>query len=105
MKDEFVSVEHVFLGLMDEPVSTGVGRVNKQHGLTKDKVLGALNEVRGKQRVTSDNPEATYDSLKNTAVILLKRLVPVNLIRLLAVMPRFAVLSVFSLVAQRTTPY
>jgi len=64
MKDEFVSVEHVFLSLMDESASTGVGRVNKQHGLTKDKVLTALNEVRGKQRVTSDNPEATYDSLK-----------------------------------------
>ncbi|QJB57316.1 ATP-dependent chaperone ClpB [Pseudodesulfovibrio sp. zrk46] len=64
MKDEFVSVEHVFLALMDESSSTGVGRINKQFGLTKDKVLGALSEVRGKQRVTSDNPEATYDSLK-----------------------------------------
>ena len=64
MKDEFVSVEHVFLALMDESPSTGVGRVNKQFNLDKDKVLGALNEVRGKQRVTSDNPEATYDSLK-----------------------------------------
>lgn len=64
MKDEFVSVEHVFLALMDEPSSTGVGRVNKQFGLDKNKVLGALEEVRGKQRVTSDNPEATYDSLQ-----------------------------------------
>lgn len=64
MKDEFVSVEHVFLSLMEESSSTGVGRVNKQFGLDKNKVLGALNEVRGKQRVTSDNPEATYDSLK-----------------------------------------
>tara|TARA_Y100001954_G_scaffold193158_1_gene208093 strand:+ start:67188 stop:69785 length:2598 start_codon:yes stop_codon:yes gene_type:complete len=64
MKDEFVSVEHVFLALMDEPSSTGVGRVNKQFNIDKDKVLAVLNEVRGKQRVTSDNPEATYDSLK-----------------------------------------
>jgi len=64
MKDEFVSVEHVFLALMDESTSTGMGRVNKQFGLDKDKVLKALNEVRGKQRVTSDNPEATYDSLQ-----------------------------------------
>ncbi|QGY41691.1 ATP-dependent chaperone ClpB [Pseudodesulfovibrio cashew] len=64
MKDEFVSVEHIFLSLMEEPASTGVGRVNKQFGLDKDKVLQALTEVRGKQRVTSDNPEATYDSLK-----------------------------------------
>ncbi|BDQ38974.1 chaperone protein ClpB [Pseudodesulfovibrio nedwellii] len=64
MKDEFVSVEHVFVVLMDESTSSGVGRVNKQFGLDKNKVLGALEEVRGKQRVTSDNPEATYDSLK-----------------------------------------
>ncbi len=64
MKDEFVSVEHVFLSLTDESPSSGVGRVNKQFGLGKDRVLCALEEVRGKQRVTSDNPEATYDSLK-----------------------------------------
>jgi ATP-dependent Clp protease ATP-binding subunit ClpB len=64
MKDEFVSVEHVFLALMNESSSTGVGRVNKQFAIDANKVLGALNEVRGKQRVTSDNPEATYDSLK-----------------------------------------
>ena len=64
MKDEYVSVEHVFVALMDEPGNTGMGRVNKQFGLDKNKVLTALEEVRGKQRVTSDNPEATYESLK-----------------------------------------
>jgi ATP-dependent Clp protease ATP-binding subunit ClpB len=64
MKDEYVSVEHVFVALMDESGSSGVGRVNKQFGLDKNKVLSALEEVRGKQRVTSDNPEATYESLK-----------------------------------------
>ena len=64
MKDEFVSVEHVFLALMEEPPSSGVGRVNRQFGLDKDKVLSVLTEVRGKQRVTSDNPEATYESLQ-----------------------------------------
>jgi ATP-dependent Clp protease ATP-binding subunit ClpB len=64
MKDEYVSVEHLFVALMDESGNTGVGRVNKQFGLDKNKVLAALEEVRGKQRVTSDNPEATYDSLK-----------------------------------------
>ncbi|WP_338669961.1 ATP-dependent chaperone ClpB [Pseudodesulfovibrio methanolicus] len=64
MKDEYVSVEHVFVALMDESGSSGVGRVNKQFGLDKNKVLTALEEVRGKQRVTSDNPEATYESLK-----------------------------------------
>jgi ATP-dependent Clp protease ATP-binding subunit ClpB len=64
MKDEYVSVEHVFVALMDEPAGSGVGRVNKQFSLDKNKVLAALEEVRGKQRVTSDNPEATYESLK-----------------------------------------
>jgi ATP-dependent Clp protease ATP-binding subunit ClpB len=64
MQDEFVSVEHLFLALLDEPPSSPVGRVNRQFGLTRDKFLAALTEVRGNQRVTSDNPEATYDSLK-----------------------------------------
>ncbi|MDO9083539.1 MAG: Clp protease N-terminal domain-containing protein, partial [Humidesulfovibrio sp.] len=64
MQDEFVSVEHIFLALIDESPSTGPGKVNRQFGLTRDKVLSALTEVRGNQRVTSDNPEATYDSLK-----------------------------------------
>ncbi|MDQ7834155.1 MAG: ATP-dependent chaperone ClpB [Humidesulfovibrio sp.] len=64
MQDEFVSVEHIFLALVEEPPSTGPGRVNRQFGLTSDKVLGALTQVRGNQRVTSDNPEETYDSLK-----------------------------------------
>ena len=64
MQDEFVSVEHLFLALLDEPPSSGPGRVNKQFGLTRDKFLSALTEVRGNQRVTSDNPESTYDSLK-----------------------------------------
>ncbi|SNR79580.1 ATP-dependent Clp protease ATP-binding subunit ClpB [Humidesulfovibrio mexicanus] len=64
MQDEFVSVEHLFLALLDEPPSSAPGRVNRQFGLTRDKFLAALTEVRGNQRVTSDNPEATYDSLK-----------------------------------------
>ncbi|MBI5519446.1 MAG: ATP-dependent chaperone ClpB [Desulfovibrio sp.] len=64
MQDEFVSVEHIFLALLDEPPSSPAGRVNRQFGLTRDKFLQALTEVRGNQRVTSDNPEATYDSLK-----------------------------------------
>jgi len=64
MQDEFVSVEHVFLALIDEAPSTGPGKVNRQFNLTRDKFLQALTEVRGNQRVTSDNPEDTYDSLK-----------------------------------------
>ena len=64
MQDEYVSVEHVFLSLMDEPSSTGVGRVNKQFRLDKDRVLKLLSEVRGSQRVTSSNPEGTYEALQ-----------------------------------------
>jgi len=64
MQDEFVSVEHIFLAMLDEPPSSGPGKVNRQFGLTRDKFLQALTEVRGNQRVTTDNPEDTYDSLK-----------------------------------------
>ncbi|WP_461209085.1 ATP-dependent chaperone ClpB [Desulfocurvus sp. DL9XJH121] len=64
MNDEFVSVEHILLALADEAPSTGVGRVNKHFGLSAEKLLSALTEVRGCQRVTSDDPEATYDALK-----------------------------------------
>ncbi len=64
MQDEYVSVEHLFLALLDEPPQTGIGRINKQFRLDKDTVLKALTEVRGSQRVTSDNPEGTYDALK-----------------------------------------
>jgi len=64
MNDEFVSVEHILLALADEPAKTGVGRVNKRFGLTGEKLLAALTAVRGNQRVTSEDPEATYDALK-----------------------------------------
>ncbi|MBN2139730.1 MAG: ATP-dependent chaperone ClpB [Desulfovibrionaceae bacterium] len=64
LKDEYISVEHLFLALLDEPAESAAGRVNRRFNLDKDKVYAALNEVRGHQRVTSDNPEATYDSLK-----------------------------------------
>jgi ATP-dependent Clp protease ATP-binding subunit ClpB len=64
MQDEYVSVEHLFLSLMEEPRSTGVGRVNRQFRIDKDKILSLLTEVRGHQRVTSANPEGTYDALK-----------------------------------------
>ncbi|MBS3780470.1 MAG: ATP-dependent chaperone ClpB [Desulfovermiculus sp.] len=64
MQDEYVSVEHLFLSLLEEPQSTGVGRVNRQFWIDKDKILSLLTEVRGHQRVTSANPEGTYDALK-----------------------------------------
>jgi ATP-dependent Clp protease ATP-binding subunit ClpB len=60
MQDEYVSTEHLLLGLTDSPE----GKRLSQHGLTKDAVLAALKTVRGSQRVTSENPESTYQSLE-----------------------------------------
>ncbi len=64
MTDEYTSVEHLFLALTELPASSPVGRVNASFGLDANKVLSVLTEVRGKQRVTSANPEETYDALK-----------------------------------------
>ncbi len=64
MQDEYTSVEHILLCILDEPASTGIGRVNKQFRLDKDKMLALLSQVRGSQRVTSANPESTYEALK-----------------------------------------
>jgi ATP-dependent Clp protease ATP-binding subunit ClpB len=63
MQDEYVSVEHVLLAILDKPGSGPSAVVLRQFGLTKDKILSVLAEVRGNQRVTSDNPEETYDAL------------------------------------------
>ncbi len=60
MQDEYVSTEHILLGLTDSPE----GKRFAQHGITKDAVLEALKAVRGSQRVTSENPEGTYQSLE-----------------------------------------
>jgi ATP-dependent Clp protease ATP-binding subunit ClpB len=64
MQDEYVSVEHLFLILLEEPVSTGAGKVNRQFGVDKNRILSVLTEVRGNQRVTSASPEETYEALK-----------------------------------------
>ena len=63
MKDEYVSVEHLFLALLEAP-GEAVRQVLGSFGVTKDRFLEALAGVRGSQRVTSDNPEETYDALK-----------------------------------------
>ena len=63
LKDEYVSVEHLFLAFCDEPPSTLAGQVNASLGVTKDRILAALTEIRGGQRVTSADPEATYEAL------------------------------------------
>ena len=62
MKDDYVSVEHVLLGLI-ECAAGQVAALVKNHGVTKDKLLGALQSVRGNTRVTTDSPEDTYEAL------------------------------------------
>jgi ATP-dependent Clp protease ATP-binding subunit ClpB len=63
LKDDFVSVEHIVCETAAEPPSSTLGRVNRQFGLSRDKVLAAMNELRGSQRVTSQNPEDSYEAL------------------------------------------
>ena len=62
MGDEYVSVEHLFLALLKYP-SPGMKKIWSEFGITKERFLQALSTVRGNQRVVSDNPEATYDTL------------------------------------------
>ena len=62
MGDDYVSVEHLFLSMLKNP-SRGMKKLFDEYGLTRERFLQALSTVRGNQRVTSDNPEATYDTL------------------------------------------
>src|SRR6266550_4369758 len=64
LKDEYVSVEHLVLAMFDEPATTGIGRIFKTLNVRRDDFLKALTDVRGNQRVTSANPEATYEALE-----------------------------------------
>ena len=72
MKDEFVSVEHLFLALL-ETARGGVKTLFETYRITKENALKALQTVRGNQRVTSDNPEGTYDALEKYGTDLVKR--------------------------------
>ncbi len=62
MGDDYVSVEHLFLAILKHPNSE-IKKIIKEYGLTRDRFLLVLSTVRGNQKVTSDNPEATYDTL------------------------------------------
>ena len=62
MGDEYVSVEHLFLSLLNQP-SPSMKKIFDEFGITRERFLQALSTVRGNQRVVSDNPEATYDTL------------------------------------------
>lgn len=63
MGDEYVSVEHLFLTMIEFP-NRQIKEIFQEYGITKERFLQVLSTVRGNQRVTSDNPEATYDTLK-----------------------------------------
>ncbi len=64
LKDEYVSVEHLVLALLAEGSATAAGRLLASHGLTRDKFLHVLTQIRGNQRVTSAMPEVTYEALE-----------------------------------------
>src|SRR5262249_52076551 len=61
-KDDYVSVEHLLLAMIEDGGATG--RLLKEFGVTRDRLMTALQEVRGNQRVSSQNPEATYEALE-----------------------------------------
>ena len=72
MGDEYISVEHLFLSLIRYQ-NKGIKEIFKEFGINKERFLQALATVRGNQRVTSDNPEATYDTLSKYATDLVER--------------------------------
>jgi ATP-dependent Clp protease ATP-binding subunit ClpB len=68
LKDEFVSVEHLFLALLELAQPEALKKLFKSFGLDRDTVMKALREVRGNQRVTTENPEATYNALEKYGI-------------------------------------
>ncbi|OUQ77068.1 ATP-dependent chaperone ClpB [Flavonifractor sp. An100] len=72
MKDEYISVEHLFLGLLNQ-ANSALKELFRTYNVTREKIMQALASVRGNQRVTSDNPEETYDALKKYGSDLVER--------------------------------
>ena len=68
LKDEYVSIEHVLLAILEEQPAGFAARTLKQFGLSRDRLLAALTQIRGHQRVTSADPEATYEALEKYGV-------------------------------------
>jgi ATP-dependent Clp protease ATP-binding subunit ClpB len=64
LKDEYVSVEHVLLAMVESGSETAAGRLLREHGVTRESFLATLTEVRGSQRVTSATPESAYEALE-----------------------------------------
>ena len=72
MTDEYVSVEHIFMAMVNEP-NRALKEIFRQYGVTKEGFMKALAEVRGNARLTSDSPEATYDALKKYGTDLVEK--------------------------------
>jgi ATP-dependent Clp protease ATP-binding subunit ClpB len=64
LRDDFVSTEHLLLAMADDSEAGAAGRILRQHGVTHDRIFQALTQIRGTQRVTSQNPETTYQALE-----------------------------------------
>ena len=92
MNDDYVSVEHLFLSLLDHP-DDEVKKLWHQFNIKKDDFLQALSSVRGNTRVTSDSPEGTYDALKRYGTDLVERARTKNWTRSSAVMRKSAMSS------------
>ncbi|MFP4542268.1 MAG: Clp protease N-terminal domain-containing protein, partial [Opitutales bacterium] len=72
LRDDFISVEHLFLGAAESEKEPGVRKFFESFDLTPERVLGAMKAVRGSQRVTSENPEATFQALEKYGVDLVQ---------------------------------
>jgi len=72
LRDDYTSVEHVVLAMMEDGADAPTTRLFKKYGVTKERFMSVLMEVRGSQRVTSEDPEATYDVLDRYGVDLVK---------------------------------
>jgi len=72
LNDEYISVEHILLAIIDESSKLTLGKILKQLDITRDRMLQALTAIRGNQRVTSTTPEATYDALEKYGQDLVK---------------------------------
>ena len=72
MGDEYVSVEHLFLSMLDHP-NKEMAEIFREYGITKERFLTALSSVRGNVKVTSDNPEGTYDALNKYGTDLVEK--------------------------------
>jgi ATP-dependent Clp protease ATP-binding subunit ClpB len=88
LRDEYISVEHLLLGLVDD---TGFsGRLLREYGIQRDNLLQALQQIRGHQRVTSPTPETTYQALERYGRDLTKLAAQGSSIRSSAAMTKFA---------------